>query len=394
MLTRKLALSAVVVMLGAAACGSDDPPPRKTARSCKWVIGTLGALSGDYASIGRPIFQGIEYAIDEHNLGSDLPCDVELRAEDSQGDSNQAAVLARALVEDDRLVAVVGPYFSGETLATGRIFSQADIVFITPSATGATIDDQAFTTFFRAVADDAIQGEVAARYIASLGPNKVAVVHDNQDYSKGLAEAVQEGLGDVATGPYVIDPGETDYSAVVAEVAQANPQVIFYGGYSTQAAPLLRQLRDAGVKAPFISDDGAKDPSFGELAGEEAAEGAQVTCPCADPAQIPAASSFVEGIQATYDRPPGTFAADAYDATRLIIEALKGVDKEAAIEDVRRRVLRFLSQVDGYEGVTKTYSFDRDGQVEIGPEGIWIYEWSQKHGDFRALGPASDLIDG
>ncbi|MEA2452518.1 MAG: branched-chain amino acid transport system substrate-binding protein [Actinomycetota bacterium] len=391
MRTRTLALLAALV-LGLAGCGGDDPPVKKAQRDCTWTIGTLGALSGDYASIGQPIFQGIEYAVDEVNTSGDLPCAIELQPEDTQGDPNQAPPLARSLVDNERVVGVVGPYFSGETLATGRIFSQADVAFITPSATGAMIDDQGYTTFFRVVADDAIQGDVAARYIASLGAATVAVVHDNQDYSKGLADAVSAGLGDAAVGPFIIDPAETDYSAVVAEVANADPQVVFYGGYSPQAGPFLKQLREAGVEATFISDDGTKDASFGDLAGP-ASEGTQVTCPCADPLQIPAAKDFVEGIQARYDRPPGTFAADAYDATRLIFRALSDLSGDEPIDTVRAAVVDYLTGVDGFSGVTKHYTFSDTGQVEIGPEGVWIYEWSQRDGDFIAVGPASELID-
>ena len=389
--TRVLALLTVAAV-GATACGGDEPAAKKAPRECTWAIGTMGALSGDYASIGQPIFQGIEYAIEEVNVSGDLACTVELDSEDSQGDPNQAPRLARGLVENEQVVGVVGPYFSGETLVTGRIFSQGELAFITPSATGATIDDQGFTTFFRAVADDAIQGDVAARYISSLGASTVAVVHDNQDYSKGLADAVMAGLGEVAVGPFIINPDETDYSAVVAEVADAKPQVVFYGGYSPQAGPLLKQLREAGVKATFISDDGAKDSTFGDLAGP-ASEGTLVTCPCADPLQIAAAKDFVEGIQAKYDRPPGTFAADAYDATRIIFRALRDLSGEESIDEVRATVVDFLSRVDGYAGVTKRYSFSETGQVEIGPEGVWIYEWSQRDGDFVAVGPASELIN-
>lgn len=382
----------LLTLVFVSACGGGELTAKKVSPECTWAVGTMGALSGDYASIGQPIFQGIQYAVDEVNVSGDLACEVKLQAEDSQGNPNQAPPLARSLVESERVVAVVGPYFSGETLATGRIFSQADVAFITPSATGATIDDQGYTTFFRAVADDAIQGDVAARYIDSLGAATVAVVHDNQDYSKGLADAVMAGLGDVAVGPFIIDPDETDYSAVVAEVADAKPQVVFYGGYSPQAGPLLKQLREAGVKATFISDDGAKDSTFGDLAGL-ASEGAQVTCPCGDPLQIAAAEDFVEGIQARYDRPPGTFAADAYDATRLIFSALQDLSGDESIDEVRSTVVDYLSQVDGYAGVTKQYSFSETGQVEIGPEGVWIYEWSQRDGDFVAVGPASELIN-
>jgi branched-chain amino acid transport system substrate-binding protein len=390
MIIRKVALGAALgLLLGA--CGGDEAPPRAR-RECTWFIGTMGALSGDYASIGQPIFQGIEYALEEVNTTGELPCTLELQSEDSQGDPNQAPPLARSLTENDELVAVVGPYFSGETLATGRIFSRARIVFVTPSATGATIDEQGYETFFRVVADDSIQGEVAAQYIASLGATTVAVVHDNQDYSKGLADAVFSGLGEAAVGPFIISPEETDYSAVVAEVKEARPQIVFYGGYSPQAGPLLKQLREAGVAATFISDDGTKDASFGDLAGE-ASEGAQVTCPCADPLQIPEAREFVEGIQGTYDRPPGTFAADAYDATRMIVRALSHLAGDEPIDDVRARVLDFFTRTEGYRGITKSYTFADNGQVEIGPEGIWVYEWSQKGGDFVAVGPASELID-
>ena len=351
----------------------------------------MGALSGEYASIGQPIFQGVEYAVDEANERGDLACTIELKSEDSQGDPNQAPPLARSLVEEERLVAIIGPYFSGETLATGKIFDQAGVAFITPSATNQTIDDQGFSTFFRAVAGDDIQADVAARYVASLRPKRVAVVHDNQDYSKGVAEGVLAGLGDLGQGPFIINPEETDYSAVVAEIRELDPEIVFYGGYSPQAGPLLRQMREAGVQANFISDDGTKDSTFGDLAGP-ASEGAQVTCPCADPLQIDQAQEFVEGIQATYDRPPGTFAADAYDSSRLVFAALGRLDGEESIEGARKAVTAFLDSVDGYRGVTKRYSFDDKGQLVIGPEGIWVYEWSQKDGDFIAIGPASELI--
>jgi branched-chain amino acid transport system substrate-binding protein len=352
----------------------------------------MGPLSGDYASVGQPVFQGIELAVDEANDTGRFPCDIELQAEDSQGDPNQAPPLARGLIESDRLVAIVGPYLSGETLATGRIFSRARIAFITPSATNSTIDDQGYSSFFRAVADDDIQGDVAARYIASLGPERVAIVHDNQDYSKGLADAVQRGLADRARGPFVIDPQETDYSAVVAQVEEVDPQVVFYGGYGAQAGPLLRQLREAGVDALFVSDDGTKNAAFSELAGRHA-EGTQVTCPCADPLQIPEAEEFVEAIQATYDRPPGTFAADAYDATQLVFAALDGISETTPVDEIRSEVIQSLHSVEGYQGITKPYTFNEVGQVDIGPEGVWVYEWSDKSGDFVALGPASALIN-
>ena len=389
-----LALLSAVTLL-AAACGGDDDGGNGDASGdedvdCNWVIGTMGALSGDFATIGEPIFQGIEYAVNELNESGDLGCTLELVSEDSQGNPDQAPALAQSLVENEELVAVVGPYFSGETLATGEIFSESGIAFICPSCTNETIDDQEYETFFRAVADDAVQGEVAGAYLQSLGGD-VAVVHDNQDYSKGLADAVAAAVGDVA-GPFVINPEETDYSSVVQQVVDADPDLVFYGGYSAQAAPLVQQLRQGGVEATFISDDGTKDAAFGELAGD-ASEGVQVTCPCVDPLGIPEAEAFVAGINETYDRNPGTFAADAYDATNLVAEALGEAEAGGDIEEIRAQVVEYMKGAT-YEGIAKTYTFQETGNLEIGPEGIYVYEWSDADEDFVSLGPANELIEG
>ena len=396
--SRWLALIALLsaVMLLAAACGGDDDEGGGDGASdgggdsaCTWTIGTMGALSGDFATIGQPIFQGIEYAVAELNDGGELACEIVLADEDSQGSPDQAPALAQSLVEEETLVAIVGPYFSGETLATGEIFSSAGVPFICPSCTGATIDDQGFSTFFRAVGDDDVQGEVAGEYLASLG-GTVAIVHDNQDYSKGIAEKVAETLGDSAEGPFIINPEETDYSSVVQQVNEVSPDLVFYGGYSPQAGPLAQQLKQGGVDALLVSDDGTKDSAFGELAGG-AAEGVQVTCPCIDPLGIPEAEAFVEGINAEYDRNPGTFAADAYDATNLIAEGLKEADADADIEEIRSSLVEFIKTSD-YQGITKSYTFTETGNLEIGPEGVYIYEWSDEDEDFVSLGPAAELI--
>jgi branched-chain amino acid transport system substrate-binding protein len=393
-------LGALVFALGlvAVACGGDEQPSPGAdggGQECTWTLGTIGALSGDAATIGVPIFEGIEYAVDEVNKSGELACTIELQAEDSQGSPDQAPPLAQRLVENEELVAIVGPYFSGETLATGDIYSDAGVAFICPSCTNETIDDQGFATFFRAVANDAVQGPTAAEYIrGALNPSVVAVVHDNQDYSKGLAETVARELGDIAKGPFVINPEETDYSAVVSQVADTNPDVVYYGGYVPQAGPLAKQLHEAGVDAVFVSDDGTKDAAFGELAGPEAADGAIVTCPCVDPTQIPAAQDFVDGMRAAYgEEAPGTFAADAYDAARLVFEALKDFGPDDSIEDVRAGVVEFLKNVEGYQGIAKTYTFDDKGEVVVDPlQDIWIYEWSNEANNFVSLGPAAELL--
>ncbi|MGH2750735.1 MAG: branched-chain amino acid ABC transporter substrate-binding protein [Actinomycetota bacterium] len=387
-------LSALALV--AAACAGDDGNGEDTAGDgeqieCDWAIGTMGALSGDFASLGGPIRDGVAYAVDQANEAGEVPCELSLVEEDSQGNPDQAPALAQSLVENEELVAVAGPYFSGETLAVGEIFSESGVL-ISGTGTNETIDEQGYETWFRAVAPDNIQGEVAAAYISeSLGGGTVAVIHDNQDYSKGLADSVLSNLGD-AEGPFIINPEETDYSSVVQQVRDVEPDIVYYGGYTPQAGPLLQQLTEAGVEAQFLSDDGAKDPSFGELAGESA-QGAQVTCPCTDPTKQENASDFVEGMGAEYgEDAPGTFAADMFDVTNIIIEALGELNGDEDIEEVRAHVIEYFQNAEGIEGVAKSYSWEDNGEFVGGPEDIWVYEWDNDEGDFVSLGPASDLI--
>jgi branched-chain amino acid transport system substrate-binding protein len=344
--------------------------------------------------LGSPIFEGIEYAVDEANESADLACDLELQREDSQGSSDQAPPLAQRLVINEELVACICPYFSGETLAVGNTFTEAGIL-MSGTGTNDTIDEQEYETWFRSVASDGVQGPTAAEYISSvLQPTTVAVVHDGQDYSKGLADTVLEELGDAAEGPFVIQPEETDYSAVVADVKQVNPDVVYYGGYNPQAGTLLRQLREAGIEATYFSDDGAKDPSFGESTGA-LAEGTLVTCPCVDPLKLDAAQAFVEGMQEEYgENAPGTFSADMYDVTTFVVDALAELDGSEPIEEVREHVVTFFDEAEELQGISKTYTWDDTGELQADPlQDIWIYEWSNKDKNFVSLGPAADLIE-
>src|SRR5688572_4537055 len=177
---RWIYLGACVTALAviAAACGDEEPTPTgQPNEECTWTIGTMGALSGDYATVGQPIADGVEYAVEQANAAEDLRCDIAYMTEDSQGDSNQAPALAEKIIGDETVVFCACPYFSGETLATGQIFSDAGLA-ISGTGTNETIDEQGYTTWFRSVAPDNIQAEVAAQYIdEALKATTVAVVH-------------------------------------------------------------------------------------------------------------------------------------------------------------------------------------------------------------------------
>ena len=362
--------------------------------ACTWVIGAMGAYSGPAAALGERIYEGTEKAVNEANEAGDMPCTLEIQKEDSQGDPNQAPALADKLIENEELVFCACPYFSGETLATGAKFSQAGIA-ISGTGTNETIDEQGYETWFRAVAPDNIQGEVAAQYITeAAGAKALAVVHDNQDYSKGLGDAVIENAGDILVQDkaFVIDPEETDYSAVVSQIKSANPDFIYYAGYYEEAGLLRKQLVEAGINVPYMSDDGALDPGYAEGAGD-AAEGTLWSCPCADPLKIEGAQEWVDSMKEEYgDKAPGTFAADMYDVTNIVLEGLKELNGDEDIEDVRAHVVETFHNAEGVQGVAKSYGWEDNGEFMGGPGDIWIYEW--KGDGFESLGPAEELISG
>jgi len=388
-MTLGLALLATACNTG----GGEPAADGAAAKDCTWTIGTMGALSGDYASLGAPIAEGVEFAVNEANARGDLACRLEYQPEDSQGSSDQAPGLAQNLVQTETLVACICPLFSGETVATGSIFSEANVL-ITGTGTAPNIADQDFTTWFRAVANDNLQGITAAQYISEkVQPSSVAIVHDGSEYGKGVADVTMERLGDVARGPFQINPEETDYSAVVAQVKNVQPDAVFYGGYNPQAGTLLRQLREFEVGARYFSVDGAKDPTFGDRAGKFA-EGAIVTCACADPLKVEGAQGFVEGMRAEFgEDAPGTFAADVYDVTTFVIDALSELNGDEPIAEVRQHVIDHFRNAEDLQGITKTYTWDDKGELQADPlEDVWIYEWSSGEENFVSLGRAADEL--
>jgi branched-chain amino acid transport system substrate-binding protein len=373
----------LAVLLGlsilAAACGDDDDEAESSDEGsgggggqCPdgMKIGFFGALTGDAANLGINIKNGAELAIDQWN--EDNPdCEITLEDFDSQGDPAQAPALAQQAVEDDNIVAMVGPAFSGESRQANPLFDEAGLPIVTASATAVDLSEQGWTIFHRALANDGAQGPAVANYILNeLGATKVAVIDDASEYGKGLADIVNTTLADggaevVATDS--IDPTADDYSSTVNKVQAAAPEVVFYGGYYAEAGKLAKQLKDAGVDAQFVSGDGSLDPGFIESAGDAAAEGVVLTCPCA-----PSPDDFASAYQDAFDTAPGTYSPEAYDSANIILEAIKAGNYD------RESINGYITDID-YTGITKNFVFDSQGEVEA----ITIYAYKVQDGEIQ-----------
>ncbi len=222
-----------------------------------------GALNGPDAALGINIKNGVQLAIDKHNAANP-GCQVQLKPFDTEGDPQKATAIAPQIVDDQYTIGLVGPAFSGETKATGGVFNQAGLVATTASATNPTLSENGWKTFFRGLANDAVQGPSVANYMKNtLGYKKVCVVDDSTDYGLGLATAVRDTLGPVADSSCNISvkKGDKDFSAAVTQVKGASPDAVFYSGYYAEAAPFVQQLKDGGFEGTFVSADGTKDPA-------------------------------------------------------------------------------------------------------------------------------------
>lgn len=364
-----LALTSVAALaLGACGTTNDDSGSDASSGSdgasplCGKSIAFLGALTGDAGALGQNMVGGIQLALDEYNKDN-ADCKIELKQFDSQGSPDTAPGLATQIVNDDDIFGLVGPGFSGESLATGKTFFEAGLPSISPSATNVTITDQGWTTWHRVIGNDDAQGTADATYLTeTAGASKVYVVDDGQDYSKGLAGKVSEVLGDAQAGSDQISVGQTDMSAVVTSVKAADADAVFYGGYYTEAGLLAKALRQGGWKGTFMSGDGSEDPAFVDVAGPAAAEGAILSAPAA-----PAPADF----GAT-----GLYATQAYDATNIFLAALQdGAETGEEIND-------FIGSYNE-DGVSGPISFDDKGDIESSS----IYAYFVKDGELDLENP-------
>lgn len=349
---RRVAITLAASALVLTACGSDsDGGSDKTndaasgdggtSELCGKNLAFLGALTGDAGALGQNMVGGIELALKEYN-DKNPDCKVELKTFDSQGSPDTAPGLATQIVNDDTIFGLIGPGFSGESLATGKTFFEAGLPSISPSATNVTITQQGWTTWHRVIGNDDAQGTADAKYLTDNGAAKVFVIDDGQDYSKGLAGTVKEALGAALVDSDQISVGQTDMSAVVTKVQASGADAVFYGGYYTEAGLLAKALRQGGFKGTFMSGDGSEDPNFVKVAGAAAAEGAVLSAPAGPP---PA------DFGAT-----GLYATQSYDAANIFLAALEdGASSPEEIND-------FIGSYSG-EGVSGPIAFDENGDI-------------------------------
>lgn len=330
--------------------------------ACGKKLAFLGALTGDAGALGQNMVDGARLAVGRYNA-QHQDCKVGLELYDSQGDPSKADPLAIAIVNDASIKGVVGPGFSGESLATGQTFFEAGLPTVTPSATNPIATQQGWKTFHRLISSDANGGPRLATYIrTTLEGSRVAVVSDGQDYGKQFVAPVRKALGSRVVLNATVQPGQTSFTSLVTKVKAKKVKVVLFGGYYDEGGRLAGQLSKAGVTARFVTGEGAADPGFRKRAGATAAARALFVQTFAPTDLDPA---FTKAYVQRYGTKPGNYALEAYDAANVFLDGIK------AGKGTRASLQTF---VQGYNrlGLTKRIAFTAKGEL-IHPVS-WVYK--------------------
>ncbi len=386
MLDRRLLRLAVPLAVGAlalTACGgSSDDGGSSGGDKKTYTIAYQGPLSGDNAQLGINMDNGVQLAIEQANKSGSLPFTLKFTNSDDVGDPAQGPTAAQKLIDNDNVVAVVGPAFSGATKASEPLFSEANLVSISPSATNPNLTSQGFKTFFRVVPPDDAQGAEAANYmVKGLQAKSIYLVDDKSEYGVGLADVIAKTLGSQVKFKREGIPVTKDYSTIAQKVKSSGADTVYYAGYYAELALFAKALKAAGYTGNLASGDGANDDQL-ITQGGAATDGIYLTCPCNDANVDPNAADFLTAYKGKFNANPGTYSPEAYDATNAIIEAMKGIDGDIT----REKVVEAVKSVD-YKGITKQIKFESNGEVA----GKVIFVYQVKDGKRAVLGTTSEL---
>ena len=358
----------LVVALGLAVlagCGGDSgstDPSASAAAGTPFKVGVAGPMTGQYATYGASHKAGAEIAMAELNAAGGVNGgEVSIAIGDDLGDPQQAVLVAQKYIDDSELVVVDGHQFSGATIAAAGKYQAAGLTMISPSATNPDIT--ALGDFiWRICMTDAVQGEGLAKYsVDVLGKSKIAIMYDNSDYGRGLADAYEAGVaaaGGKIVGKEQYAAGDTDFKAQLTKLKAAGPDLLFLSGYYPEGAKIAQQAKELGLDIQMLGSDGYASDELPKL-GKAAVEGMLVSTFFDYSSSDPAVQKFVEAYKAQFEGGnPDWFAANAYDVMMLAAQAAKnaGSNDRAAIN-------KALAEIGTYQGISGPITFDENGDV-------------------------------
>ena len=346
-------------------------------------IGHVGPISGSIAHLGKDNENGARMAIEELNakgvtIGG-KKAKFELLAEDDGADPKQGTSAAQKLV-DAKVNGVIGHLNSGTTIPASKIYYDAGIPQISPSATNPKYTQQGFKTAFRVVANDGQLGGTLGRYAVQINKAKrIAVIDDRTAYGQGVAEEFIKGVkskggaAEIVAQQYTNDKA-TDFNAILTAIKGKNPDLVFFGGMDAVAGPMLRQMKALGINAKFMGGDGICSEGLGQLAGDGMAD-SQVVCAEAggvEENQKKGMDEFKSAFKKRFGTEVQVYAPYVYDAVMVMVDAMK---RAGSAEPAK-----YLPELakSKYKGVTGLIEFDAKGDMKEGTLTLYTYKGGKR----------------
>jgi branched-chain amino acid transport system substrate-binding protein len=338
-------------------------------------IGVAGPITGPNAAFGAQLKNGAEQAAADINAKGGINGQkIELVFGDDVSDPKQGVSVANKMVGDGVRI-VVGHFNSGVTMPASEVYAENGVFMITPSATNPKITERGLWNVFRTCGRDDQQGEVAGNYLANQAKGKkVAIVHDKTTYGKGLADETQKAYNKLGGKEVLyegVNTGEKDFAALIGKIKASGAEIVYWGGLHTEGGLIVRQMRDAGVKATLMSGDGITDNEFAAIGGP-GVEGTLMTFP-PDPRKIASNAALVKTFNEKKKFDPAAYTLYTYAAVEIIkqaADAIKSTDAKKLAAEVRSGKT--------YKTAVGDLKYDKKGDITR-PDYV-LYTW-KKVGD-------------
>jgi branched-chain amino acid transport system substrate-binding protein len=338
-------------------------------------IATAGPMTGQYASFGEQMRRGAEMAVkDINDAGGVLGKQLILEIGDDACDPKQAVAVANSMAARG-VVFMAGHFCSGSSIPASDVYAEEGILQISPASTNQKLTERNLPNVFRVCGRDDQQGLVAGTFLKEkFGGKNIAIIHDKTSYGKGLADETKKTLNSLGKSEKMYEAftaGEKDYSALVSKLKQNAVDVLYVGGYHTEAGLIVRQMRQQGMKTVLISGDALVTDEYWSITGP-AGEGTLMTF-SPDPAKEAANAKLVAAFKATGYTPEG-YTLYTYGAIQAWVQA---VTTAGSVETPK--VMKALKKGE-YQTVLGKIGFDAKGDVSA--PGYVFYEWSKGGYDY------------
>jgi branched-chain amino acid transport system substrate-binding protein len=340
------------------------------------TIGVVGPMTGQYASFGQQLKNGAEQAVADINAAGGVNGKkLKLEVGDDACDPKQARAVAEKMA-NAKVPFVAGHYCSSSSIPASEAYAEGGVLQITPASTNPTFTERGLWNTFRVCGRDDQQGSVAGNYIAEHYKGKnVAILQDKSTYGKGLADEMKKALNKAGLQEKLYEgytQGDKDFTALVSKLKAANVDVVYVGGYHTEAGLILRQMRDQGLKAQMISGDAIATTEFWSITGPSG-EGMMFTFG-PDPRKKATAGALVKAFKAKNIDPEG-YTLYTYAAIQVWAEAAK----KAGTFDGKK--VAATLKAGKWDSVLGPIAFDAKGDITVIDYVFYVWKKDGSYGE-------------